>query len=197
MKNLSYILIPFLIFSCTQVRYLNKPIDGNPCIGLDKRILIAKDGNLDNRSFGSDICLDGLLSSLEQKSINIADCIDFHQKIDYQILNELKSSYNADGLLLLKDLSDNTFEDINEARGPTCVGCATFSVDLYNDVISIWEYFDFTTGNTFIFSVIIEREEKTSYQQKSIESYFNYKHKTKTKLLFENGRICSEKLVGS
>jgi len=197
MKKYLCTLFLLLLISCSQIRYLRKPICDYPNIELNHRILIAENRNLDNKSFRSDVCLDGLVSSLEKSSIHIIDRLDFHQKVDFFILNELKTRYNADGLLLLKEITANSNEDIIQTLSHACVGCPlNYKVELYTEVVTYWEYFDFISGNTYVYGVTNNKDETTRYQDNNIEAYLNYKLKTIEMLLFDHGGISLNKLTG-
>ncbi len=186
-----------LLFSCIPIRYLQKPISDYPNIELNSRIIIAKDKVLNTKSLETDMCFEGLVSNIGKGSIRIIDRINFHEKVDYVILNEIKSRYNVDGLLLLTNIYNSSNEDIIGTWSLACVGCPiNYKVDLFTEVTTYWEYYDFVSGNTYAFMVSIDKDEKTTYQDKNIEAYNNYKLKVLEDLLYANGRISSDKLIG-
>lgn len=194
------LIFGLFLFSCTQVRYLSKPIYQFPCIGMenDKRILIAKDNSIKTKKIESDKCFDGMISNIEgYKPLKIVEIIDFDKKVDSIILLQLKDKYDIAGLLLLTDIYEQPFNKLKEEFSQACVGCPTnYSLEYENHVTSIWEYFDFITGKTFGYTIENNKTGKWKYNLNNPEDINNIILQIKEQMLFENGQICINKLIG-
>ena len=200
MKIFYHILIVLCLISCTQVRYINKPINAYPCIGLNNgnKILVAKDEKLKAKNLDSDKCIDGLAASISgYKTLKIIERIDFNQKVDSTILNELKLKYNVDGLLLLIKMYEAPSYEIIEGRSLACIKCPKNYFFKFHIIINTsWEYFDFNSGKTYDYFIENEKEESWSYDIHEAPNYNSNMLKVKEELLFNNGQISSKKLIG-
>jgi len=192
MKILTCALLIFL-FSCTPIHYLRKPLDLNPCIGASKRIIIAKDRMVCTKfnNKNANICIDALVSTLAKISaIEVSERVDFNQKVDTTSLLELKAEYNLDGLLLLTQITDFFVEKPIVSR-LYCVECPAGHLLSYKLRISTcWEYFDFTTGDTYKYKVEIGTEGKRNSQNDEVIADLYQQ------LLFKNGLFSAQKLTG-
>ena len=189
------------MLSCTPIHYLRKPLNLNPCIGASKRIIVAKDRMVCTRIKlnDADICIDGLVSTLgEISAIEIIEKIEFNQQVDSTLLLELKSKYNLDGILLLTYIDD--FFSERKLQGPSsyCLDCPkNYYLKYEMSVNTYWEYFDFTTGDTYRYNVENGTEGSIGLQNKAaIEDFYNNKLKAQQQVFFKNGIISSQKLTG-
>ncbi len=198
------LLSVILLSSCTTVRYVNKPELKNPNIGSDrntKRIIIALDAK-QVKDYHTDKCIESIISYIDKStSIQIIDKIKFTQEVDTAVLQEVICDYNVDGLLLLTDLYiGETILDKVTNSFHTCYknnkGTRYLDVHLWFNIHTTWEYFDFNNKNTYKFYANNEQSTKIRYkldQDKNIERDIILQ---KSKVLIENGLLCSTKLIG-
>ena len=197
-----YFCIIILIFSsCSQINHLNKTIYNYPDFGSNdqiQRIIIGKDFNISDKNIETDICINSFILSFNELSkIKIVDTLYFNKDIDSSILDELKQKYNVDGILVLTDLYDSKSINRREGIASLCGDCPP-PVPYYTYEIAIktnWKYFDFKSSKKYSFNI----ENSTNEQRLKNNEYSldeNTEFLIKEQLLFENGKICSNKLLG-
>lgn len=193
-----FILTSALLFSCTPIHYLSKPIYEYPGINLgnenEKSIIVAKDCSILKTEFNN--CIDGFIPFANNyKSLQIAEIIDFDSKVDSLVLYQLRDEYNIDGLLLLTKINEEPLTKIMKEYSQACLDCpSNYSLDYELIITTTWEYFDFKTGKTFKYSVENSRKGKFFFSKH--EDIGSLLSPIKDQLLIENGKICVTKLVG-
>jgi len=215
MRAILFLFVSVIAFSCKTNHYLSNPIKGYPSIGLQnnsepKRIVLAGDYNLmvDTNYFEN--CVEGL--SLNVKlfpELKIVDQITFNKRPDTAVLMELKTDYKADGLLLLTklrvqkecyDVPSNTFESIDNRMPEPFFKIIYIRnipwTNLFVKIISQWEYHDFTSGKSYEFSVVNDKVYELGQYVKDIDSYLEENNQLFDPVLYQNGKITANNLVG-
>ena len=214
MRATLFILVSVIAFSCKTNHYLSDPIKGYPPIGLQnnsnsKHILLAGDYNLMVDANYLENCLEGLSLNVKlNPELKIIDEITFNKRLNTAVLMELKTDYKADGLLLLTKLkvqkecygapnNSGTYYD-NRMPEPDLQICRRKIpwTNLYVKIISQWEYYDFTTGKSYKFSVENEKVYELNEYVADIDSYLEENDQLFDPLLYQNGKITANNLSG-
>ena len=213
MRTINLLLLILIGISCQTNYYLSAPINRVPNIGLQPGLksngmLIASDANLQIDTAYFEKCLHSVGLYLETESgIKIKDEIWFHKSPDIAVLNELKTKYQVDGLLLLinLDVQKNSFDVPSgkfeySARGSEpylkSTGRSINWTNVNVGVISHWEYYDFTTGKSYRFrnstGYVLELEE----QVPDLEAYIAMDVEFLDPFFYQNGSVTAAKLIG-
>jgi len=214
MRTYLIILLIIIGLSCKTNYYLGTPIKSIPNIGLQTNlksngILIASDANLETDTAYFEKCLQSLRLYVETKSeIKIIDEILFRKCPNIAILTELKAKYNVDGLLLLTslnvqkncfDVPSGKFEYMDNRMPEPYLRVTKESITWTNVSVKItshWEYHDFTTGKSYMFSIkndeVLELGQHVSYLDSFIENNFELLDP----LFYQNGSITASNLIG-
>ena len=214
MKAILFLLVSVISFSCKTNHYLSDPIKGYPPIGLQnnsdsKRIMLAGDYNLMIDANYLKNCLEGLTLNVKlTPEMKIIDQITFNKRPDTVVLMELKTEYKADGLLLLTKLrvqkkcygvpGNNVAYRDNRMSEPN-LHIYTKNIPWTNlnvKIISQWEYHDFTTGKSYKFRVENDKVYELNEYVTDIDSYLEVNNKLLDPVLYQNGKITANKLVG-
>jgi len=214
MRIFLIILITVVCFSCKTTHYLSDPIKSIPTIGLQTNlksngILIASDSNLKTDTAFFESCLEGLRLNVEAKSdIKIIDEIYFLKCPNAAILTELKTKYNIDGLLLLTklnvqkkcfDVPSGTFEYMDNRMPEPYLQITKTNILWTNMDIKItshWEYYDFVTGKSYMFSVKNDRVLELGQYVTDMDSFIGENFKLLDPLFYLNGSITASNLIG-
>lgn len=208
MRTFLIILIIFVGFGCQTNHYLSKPVKDIPPMGLQESltssgILIATDYHLKANTAYLEECLQGVILNMKAKSrIKIIDEISFLKRPNAAILDELKTTYHVDGLLVLTRLDVQRrwhdvpsgqlmFED-NHKPEPffEIVNIITIPwTNVYVKITSQWEYHDFTSGKSYLFSVKNDKLIELGEYVKDIDSYINENSKLFDTVLYQNGSM--------
>ncbi|MGE5394853.1 MAG: hypothetical protein ACM3P1_08915 [Candidatus Saccharibacteria bacterium] len=213
MRTCLILFLAIIAFSCQTNYYLSAPIKSVPAIGLQANlknngILIASDAHLHINTAYIEKCLQSLKWYMEATSgIKIKDEILFHKSPDITVLTELKTKYKVDGLLLLTDLDIHTssFEvpsgryEYADNRMPepylqiSKIEIMWTNIDV--GVSSDWEYYDFTTGQSYKFNTrngdILELGEHVPDVDTFIENDPEFFHP----VLYKNGTMTASRLI--
>ena len=214
MRAILFILVSVIAFSCNTNHYLSDPIKGYPTIGLQnnsdsKKILLAGDYNLMVDANYLENCMEGLSLNVKlNPELKIIDQITFNKRLDTAVLMELKTDYKADGLLLMTKLRvhkegyDVPSKKLYLLGGghtnidhPTYYGTIPWT-NLFVKIISRWEYYDFTTGKSYEFSVENEKVYELNEYVTDIDFYLEENNQLFDPVLYQNGKIAANKLVG-
>jgi len=187
---------------------------GYPPIGLQnnsdsKRIVLAGDYNLmiDTNYFEN--CLEGLSLNVKlTPELIIIDQISFNKRPDTAVLMELKKDYKADGLLLLTklrvqkecyDVPSNTFGYYDNYMPKPFLVIYKYNIpwtNMFVKIISQWEYHDFTTGKSYEFRVENDKVYEFGQYVADIDSYLEKNNQLFDPVLYQNGKITANNLVG-
>ena len=214
MRAILFLFVSVIAFSCKTNHYLSDPIKGYPPIGLQnnsdsKRIILAGDYNLMADSNNFENCLEGLSLNVKLSTeLKIIDQITFNKRPDTAVLMELKTDYKADGLLLLTklrvqkecyDVPSNTFGYYDNYMPKPFLVIYKYNIpwtNMFVKIISQWEYHDFTTGKSYEFSVENDKEYELKEYVADLDSYLEVNNKLLDPVLYQNGKITANKLVG-
>lgn len=213
MRTFLIILILFVGYSCQTNYYLSKPIKGIPPVALlesltTNGILLATDYNLNVDTADFEECLQGLKLQIKAKSkIKIIDDLSFHKCPNVSNLEELKAKYDVDGLLLLSKIDvEKQCYDLPSKRlylfpashgaNPQPLHYGTIPwTNIYVKIISQWEYHDFASGKSYLFSVkndkLIELEEHVEDK----DAYLDANYSLVSSLLYSNGSMTAFNLL--
>lgn len=221
MRVLVFLLVLITVFSCQTIHYLSDPIKGYPNTGLltnpnSNGILVATNYNLMIDTTYLENCMEGFRLNIGAKSeLKIIDEIYFNKCPDAAILMELKEKYKVDGLLLMTKLrvrkqsyevpskrlylvhESHSFarrSDENDEHPPHYTTVPW--TNLYVEILSKWEYHDFTTEKSYEFSVknekVIEFEQYVANVDTLLVTNFNLLNP----IFYENGKTTAYRLVG-
>jgi hypothetical protein len=193
---------------------LSEPIKGLPDISFQANtkshgILIATNSNLKADTADFQKCLKGLKLNFGLKSeVKIIDEFYFHETPDKAILSEIKTEYNAGGLLLLTKLNvqRKSYEVpskklflIHRIRDkvdyPPYYGPIPWT-NLYVKITSRWEYHDFLSGNSYVFSVKTDEVLECEQYVADIDSFIGLNFKLLDRLIYINGSNTAYSLLG-
>ena len=214
MRAILFLFVSVIAFSCKTNHYLSDPIMGYPPIGLQnnsdsKRIVLAGDYNLmiDTNYFEN--CLEGLSLNVKlTPELIIIDQISFNKRPDTAVLMELKKDYKADGLLLLTklrvqkecyDVPSNTFGYYDNYMPKPFLVIYKYNIpwtNMFVKIISQWEYHDFTTGKSYEFRVENDKVYEFGQYVADIDSYLEKNNQLFDPVLYQNGKITANNLVG-
>lgn len=203
-----------MVFSCKMNHYLSDPKKGYPPIGVQnnsdsKRILLAGDYNLMVDANYLDNCMEGLSLNVNlNPELKIIDQVTFNKRPDTDVLMELKTDYKAEGLLLLTklrvqkkgyDVPSKRLYLIHRMRDkqeyPSYYGTIPWT-NLFVKIISQWEYHDFTTGKSYVFSVENDKVFELEQYVADIDSFLVKNNQLFDPVLYQNGKITANNLVG-
>lgn len=208
------ILLLIIGISCKTNYYLDAPIKSIPNIGLQTNlksngILIACDANLETDTAYFEKCLQSLRMYVETKSeIKIMDEILFRKSPNIAVLTELKTKYNVDGLLLLTDLnvyksclevpsgkfvySDNRMPEPYLQITKESVNWTNLDVGITSD----WEYYDFTTGKSYRFSIKNDDVLELGEHVPDLDAFIEKNVELLDPVFYQNGTITAASLIG-
>lgn len=200
--------------SCKTNHYLSAPIKNIPNIVLQNNlksngILIASGSSLKVDTASFENCLKGLRLNVETKSeIKIIDEVFFIKPPNTNIMNELKAKYNVDGLLLLTKLNvqkkgfdvpsgnykyiDNRMPEPHFQR--TKINILWTNVDV--KITSHWEYHDFETGKSYLFSVKNDKILELGQYVSDIDYFIEDNFDLLDSLFYLNGSITASNIIG-
>lgn len=214
MRTFLIILLSIIGISCKTNYYLSDPIKSIPNIGLQTNlksngILIASDANLHTDTTYFEKCLQSLRMYVETKSeIKIMDEILFRKSPNIAVLTELKTTYNVDGLLLLTDLNiykscfevpsgkfvylDNKMPEPYSQITKESVNWTNLDVGISSD----WEYYDFTTGKSYRFSIKNDDVLELGEHVPDLDTFIERNVELLDPVFYQNGTITAANLIG-
>lgn len=214
MRTFLIILLSIIGISCKTNYYLSDPIKSIPNIGLQTNlksngILIASDANLHTDTAYLEKCLQSLRMYIETKSeIKILDEILFRKSPNIAVLTELKTKYNVDGLLLLTDLNvsksclevpSGKFVYLDNRMPEPYLQITKESVTWTNldlGIISHWEYYDFTTGKSYRFSIKNDDVLELGEHVPDLDAFIEKNVELLYPVFYQNGTITAANLIG-
>jgi hypothetical protein len=214
MRTFLIILLSIIGISCKTNYYLSDPIKSIPNIGLQTNlksngILIASDANLHADTAYFEKCLQSLRMYVETKSdIKIKDEILFHKSPNIAVLTELKTKYNVDGLLLLTDLNvsksclevpSGKFVYLDNRMPEPYLQITKESVTWTNlnlGITSHWEYYDFTTGKSYRFSIKNDDVLELGEHVPDLDAFIEKNIELLDPAFYQNGTITAANLIG-
>lgn len=214
MRTFLIILLSIIGISCKTNYYFSDPIKSIPNIGLQTNlksngILIASDANLHTDTTYFEKCLQSLRMYVETKSeIKIMDEILFRKSPNIAVLTELKTTYNVDGLLLLTDLNiykscfevpsgkfvylDNKMPEPYSQITKESVNWTNLDVGISSD----WEYYDFTTGKSYRFSIKNDDVLELGEHVPDLDTFIERNVELLDPVFYQNGTITAANLIG-
>lgn len=213
MKSILFLTIIFVAFSCQTNHYKGKLIKENTIYSPRIKNVLGTIllGNTDKQTVDStslENCMKGLRFTLElQSNIKISDIIVLNAKATTSILNELKTKYRVDGLLLLYklkiqkqayDVESKKLYLFPESHGAYAHPAYWSTVPWTNIeviIISKWVYFDVVSGRHYNFEIKNKKVVEFGKYVQDGDGLLDGRIDLLDALFYQNGKMMAEKFL--